>query len=119
MCLPAILLLGLNPPERLLLQNVRHGRPFGLAVLNQYGGVGVVRQLQAMRLARQMPNDPQYGRPRWILTDCGQRAGNLLQELIDNPLLQQDVINNYNSQILSCPFTRRPRANPAWCQCRN
>jgi hypothetical protein len=116
MCLPAILVRGLNPPEQRVLQNTLHGRPFGVAVLNQFGGVPVIRQLQVLRLARQMPNDPQYGRARWALTECGQRAGQLLQDLIENPLLQQPVIDEYNRQILSCPFTRR--SNPGWCQCR-
>lgn len=117
MCLPAILVIGLGPSEQQLLQNTHHGRPFGVAILNQFGGVPVVRQLQALRLARQMPNDPQYGRARWALTECGQRAGLLLQELVENPLLQQPITREYNSQILSCPLTRRP--NPDWCRCEN
>ena len=115
MCLAAILVKNLNPPERGLLLHTHQGRPFGIAILNQHGGVAVVRQLQVLRLARQMPNDPTYGRPRWILTECGQRAGQLLQELAQNPLLERVIMDNYNKQILSCPFTRRP--NPAWCQC--
>lgn len=117
MCLAAILVKGLNPSEKRLLQDISHGRPVGLAVLNQYGGVPVIRQLQVLRLARQMPNDLQYGKPRWILTECGQRAGRFLQEIEQNPLLEGVITDDYNRQRVSCPATRR--ANPDWCQCDN
>lgn len=123
MCLPAILVIGLDAPEKLLLEEVADGRYFGVMVLNKYGGVRLARKLQSLGLAREAGFHPKYGSVRWALTFCGCQAGKLLLDLKKNPLLRQPMMDMYNQEILKCSHTRKPptRPNPEfhWCQCQD
>lgn len=121
MCLAAILITSLDQRDKDLLKEVGDGRYFGVAVLNRFGGVPVIRKLQSYKLARQADFDPKYGRARWTLTHCGVQAARLLKDLEQFPLLQQATKDSYNAAIQTCPNTRRSqRPNPIgddYCTC--
>jgi hypothetical protein len=119
MCLPSILVLGLDLQEKLLLRREKAGHPFGVATLNQYGGVSLAHKLQSLGLVVRSGFDPKYGRARWAVTRCGQAAASLLNELEKYPMLRDAILDDYKRQMTLCPNTKpQHRTNPNCCQCR-
>jgi len=118
MCLPSILVLGLDTSEKAFLQNVDTKRLFGVAIANRYGGIPLIKKLQLLRLVGSAGVDPHYGHPRWMLTYCGKQAATLLNELENNPLFREVILADYKKLMIACPFTKpHHRTNPNWCDC--
>lgn len=112
MCLPPLLVFGLDPSDKDLLKKVANYGYFGFSILNHYkkNGIALIRKLQSLGLARQSKEYSKYGNTEWTLTNCGQRAGQLLIEVEDNPLLKDKIISDY--KFSSCKNWLPKKGNP-------
>lgn len=104
MCLLALLIEGLSSGEKDILKERRSGVVF--KVDHPYK----ISNLINLNLARQFSHT-RSRLPTWILTYCGQRAGQLLIDLENNPLLRIAIREEYDEGCDACPLLNR---NPVY-----